>query len=539
MSTSLVFKHWLWLCAACFLVAMFPIWQVYRFGDFNDDVSYWALSSSLLQGLPYLDLARWDAPAGSQFQILYPLLLAPLIALFPHHPQVYRLLNVGLGLIVLVLLWKLWKPLSPGTRRLALLILALNPFWLYTSSTAMSECTCLLTLVLCLLRLQQLSSPAPLQAFLFGMAASLCYYARLVGLLVAPTIALTRLRNWRPASLFSCMLGILLGAGPHLLSIGWFVLASGSGKSGREHGSILLTNATYLPRVYGSTLLGAWPCPYWWLGGLALAAALWGLWRLPSQRGAFWWTCLYLALLANWGFFLPRYAIPVLPFLIVGLSECLRRLPWRGLRLLGVGLWFLLAALGAVSQHQPARTDPGPMLRQFDAQRPANSRTVSDWTVVAFHTGQPVAMLAPDAIFQKDCGWLYWLESERAGLIVLGPTYIHYPLADYFERRPHCYRKLYRDSKLAAFVFQPNVQQRRAIRLHYVARVAMEQQRLVCAERLFRASLARQPEESQTHSGLAYSLAHQGRIEEARQELKISLQLDPANQEAQVLLRSL
>ena len=539
MSTSVIWRLWPWLCSGCFLLGLMPLWHVYRFGDFNDDASYWALSSSLLRGLPYLDLARWDAPAGSQFQILYPLLLAPVIALFPHHPEMYRLLNVGLGLLVLISLWKLWKPLPPPTRRLALLVFTLNPFWLYTSSSAMSECTFLLTLVLCLLRLQQPTSPTASQAFLFGMAASLCYYARLVGLLIAPTVALARIGRWRPASLFSCLLGTILGAAPHLLSIGWFVLAAGSGKSGREHGSILLTNATYLPRVYGSTLLGAWPCPYWWLGGLAMAAALWGLWRLPSQRDSFWWTCLYLALLANWGFSLPRYAIPVLPFLVVGLSECLRLLPWAGLRLLGVLLWFLLAALGVASQDHPPRTDPGPLLRQFDAQRPADSRTVSDWTVVAFHTGQPVDMPVPEEIFQKDCKWLYWLESERAGLIVLGPTYAHYPLTDYFEQRPHNYRKIYRDARLAAFVFQPDPEQRRAIRLHYAARVAMEQQRLRCAERLFRASLARQPRESQAHSGLAYSLAHQGRFNEAKEELKIALGLDPANQEAAMLLRSL
>ncbi len=109
-------------------------------GTFFDDAHYLILAESLASGQGYRLINFPYAPAEQAFPPGWPLLLAPLAALAPGNLLWPRLLAFGFSLGSIVLADMLFKPrLTHLQRWLFLGLFALNPFFVGSAGTAMSE----------------------------------------------------------------------------------------------------------------------------------------------------------------------------------------------------------------------------------------------------------------------------------------------------------------------------------------------------------------------------------------------------------------
>jgi hypothetical protein len=454
------------------------VWNQYLVGQFNDDASYLALARSLALGYPYQDLFEIGAPAATRFPPGYPLALFPLQLLFPQQLWMARIFSLFCSLAVLHLLRK--------EDRHTPWLLAANPFWVLASTFVMSES---LFTLLTVLYLQSLPHAHSRRHWLFrGMSAALCYYVRNVGLALVPATLLWMRR--RPLSQQAAyLLGFALAAGPHLL------LSSGYSS---EFGALHFNR--HLPAQYGAVVLGLPPgnlTPVY-LGLFLLA--LYGLARKPQHSLAAAWTLCYLLVMLVWPYSDPRFALPILPWLLLGLPKKLTA-P------------LVIALIGLNLQQEPPAHYDLPLI-------PQSARLASTSMLPGLYQGIASYAQSPADALDKEWEWDQGLLDQRIDTIWLPapdrdlePTF----QARYTQLAPNLFR----------IKLNP-----RAILLHSAARHALQQERYTSAAWLFQQSLRHDPRKSSLHSGLATALAELHQPKEAEQAAQRALQLDPDNGEA-------
>ena len=119
------------------------LWGGLRFnhiqvGTFFDDAHYIVLAESLSSGQGYRLINYPYAPVEPAFPPGWPLLLAPLVWLFPDNFTVLKLLTFTLWLASLFLIYRLWLQ-HPTKGGVALLLVAANPHLAGMAGTVMSE----------------------------------------------------------------------------------------------------------------------------------------------------------------------------------------------------------------------------------------------------------------------------------------------------------------------------------------------------------------------------------------------------------------
>ena len=509
-----------WAVLVCLALQIW-VWPLYAVGDYNDDASYLGLARSLAQGLPYQNLFDVGAPAEVRFPPGYPLVLVPLQFLFPHQLWLARLQACAFSLAA-VAVWvamcrRLRLPWAPW-------LLALNPFWAYTGTTVMSESLFTLGVLLYLGRLEQVEERRWRDLFVLGFGAALCYYVRAVGLMLVPATILWR---WRcdGRGHFCYLAGFALGAGPHAL--GSIATGYGGEFAGQQTAltEIVGQNLTYIPLHYGAVLLGyplqSWPLLFWLVFGLALV----GLVRLRRRSPALIWTLCYLSAMLCWPFYMPRFAVPVLPCLGLGLAACLPR-PWLAL--------VMLAQLGSALTGRPPSLPPPPAeVAKLVSRIPPGQQVACESMDLGVYADVPTYGEELTDLVEREWLWEQGLIDHNVGLVVLvdGDQKMEPRFAD---RKP-LYQRVYQSPRWTAYTFLPTPAQRRALLLHTAAREALQQRSFETAERLFERAQQLYPEHATLHSGHAYALAQLQRVQEAAQEARRALELDPKNQEAQRL----
>jgi|GEM_PF-3766060 len=120
---------------SCFLGSSY-----FYVGFFNDDTVNISLARSLLYGNGYRDIFMPDAPPHRQFPPGFPLMLVPLLALFPHSFIPMKILVILFSLSSITALYVLFREkMHPSLFPLFLFLCALNTVILHFSGTVLSD----------------------------------------------------------------------------------------------------------------------------------------------------------------------------------------------------------------------------------------------------------------------------------------------------------------------------------------------------------------------------------------------------------------
>lgn len=356
--------------------------DAYYVGFFNDDAFYIIGARSLLTGR-YAELNDPAAPPLVHYLPGYPLLLAPLVALFPHSFRPLQLLSASLLVGAWALLSKVFQPLSARVRAAALALCALSPLTVSLSGAVLSDIPYLfLTAAILLLARAWWPSDDGRRWAALALAASAGFYLRPSGAAMPLALvgALAWERRWRPAGICAA---VALAASAAWPARNWLVGAQGlhyaaelaapyRNETLSALGQTLAANLAYYPRELFTRAL--WRLPE---GSLlsCLAAAAWtclaalGAWRGRMALRPF--VLLYLALYAAahllWSKRAGRYLLPVLPLACALALEGLERLEerWKLRRLVPAA-----ALLGLVLAARPVS---GILLASRQGGRPANT----------------------------------------------------------------------------------------------------------------------------------------------------------------------
>ncbi len=109
-------------------------------GISHDDARYIVLAESLSQGSGYHLINYPDAPSEEAFPPGWPLLLAPIVALFPFNFTIYKLFSMLFWIGTLLLARQLFAPrLQSPYLEAFLLLMSINPLLVGASTTILSE----------------------------------------------------------------------------------------------------------------------------------------------------------------------------------------------------------------------------------------------------------------------------------------------------------------------------------------------------------------------------------------------------------------
>jgi len=109
-------------------------------GFFNDDTVNISLARSILGGTGYRDIFIADAPPHRQFPPGFPLMLVPLVALFPHTFVAMKILVIVFSLLSLVVIYRLFKKkIEKDLLPVFMLLCAFNTVILHFSGTVLSD----------------------------------------------------------------------------------------------------------------------------------------------------------------------------------------------------------------------------------------------------------------------------------------------------------------------------------------------------------------------------------------------------------------
>lgn len=357
------------LCAAAYALAL----GAYYVGFFNDDAFYIIGARSLLSGR-FAELNAPGAPPLSPYMPGYPLLLAPLCALFPGSFLPLQLVSVACTLLSLHLLWELLDGrLSPEARFAATALAGLNPLTVSVSGTVLTDP--LFTLLTLAFFLQARRAWRAEDRGPWALLCALCaasWYVRPTGAVFGAALVGALLLERRPRRALACagtlaaltapwlLRGFLQGgplvpyagelptsdASPSLAAI-----LSGAGASALFHLRELYARALFRPPA------GAPGGPLEtlaMLGGLALT--LLGLRRLRPGGLALLAAAGYAGLHLLWAKTTARYLLPALPFVcalvLAGTQELEERLALRRSALprtaLALALLLFAPTLGSV-----------------------------------------------------------------------------------------------------------------------------------------------------------------------------------------------
>lgn len=191
----------------------------FQVGAFSDDAHYIVLAESLASGQGYRLINYPNAPTEWTFPPGWPILLSPLVALFPGNYEILKLLSFVLWLASIPLMYRLFaKRIETPYLEILIALIALNPSMLGISGMAMSEAAYLFfsLLTLCLFELwDNHHDKAKGWLFVVALAVTALYtqLIRTVGLsiLLALIAYLLLLRRFRQAGIVAVIfcLGLL------------------------------------------------------------------------------------------------------------------------------------------------------------------------------------------------------------------------------------------------------------------------------------------------------------------------------------------
>lgn len=170
-------------------------WNNYSIGVLYDDAVYAVLPRSLLHAAHY---GRFFVPPEFQKAALpfgFPLLLAPLVALFPAQPALLRFVPLAASVISLSLLFWGWRRLTRAFSYdwcvALVVVLAFSPLTVLFSRILFSEAVFLMwCLVVFLLTERVASKTGHWEPVALGAAAVALVYTRTIGSVIAATLLL-------------------------------------------------------------------------------------------------------------------------------------------------------------------------------------------------------------------------------------------------------------------------------------------------------------------------------------------------------------
>lgn len=420
---SHVIRPLLALACALFILSL----RAYYVGFFNDDAFFLIGARSLLEGR-FAELNHPAAPPLIQYLPGYPLLLAPLVGLFPGTFLPCQLLSVAMVLASILLFHRLTGGELPEHARIAAAaLLALNPLTVSLSGTVLSGVpTLLLTLILLLGARAAWPHDRPGPWLALGLGTAAAFYLRPTGaaFMLALPLALLLERRWKPAlycaaAAFPCAAAWLIRN--YLLRGHGLIYAAefAAPHHGAPSWSLVQDNLLYYLRDLFTRTLLRWP----WAGGGGAAAGAAVLAAAGSVLTAYgilktglrgWrafgaiYAVAYATAILGWPKQSGRYLLPVLPFallwLFAGLGSLERR--WKRERVLVYGV----LALGLASYLLPvAHIVRTSLFRSTPVNTPPEatffwireSTLPSDLLAadldgrVHLHTGRPVLHLPP------------------------------------------------------------------------------------------------------------------------------------------------
>mgnify|MGYP003584431493 CR=1 FL=1 len=530
-----------------FLLLALSSWNTYSPGDTNDDTSYLALARSLSQGQAYLDLAFAGHPPHQRFPPGYPLLLVPLQWLAPQNYSLCRLEGVVFSLLAAWAMMVYARRLAeqvPGVWGWAPLLALFNPFWVFHTTQIMSEQPFLLGLFGCLWAwdaLVQKERPSTRIFFYAGLTLGLLCLVRVVALFLVAVMALQALWRWRWYGLRLVswlLLGVALTAGPCLLRALLTGYDSQADTALTDPWLTLRENVQYFPSTAGILLLTGFRwVPQWlpaWWGLFPFGLGLCGLWRMRCRPLLLGWVLAGMAMLLEWPYTHPRLLLPFLPFLQLGLwfqlgavrRPLVRKFFW--LLVLANLVWSLIDGYQAV----PVRKDPGVLaiLRSLSPATVISARDQSWW----LWTGLPVNPVQQMQALDREWTWLQDLNEHQVALIVVERLQEadSQSLLGHLRRRGWLYQELSSTPVASVYRFQPDATWLESFRWQRLARSALGLRRFDWATLLFQKALKVEPYDLSAASGLAYSLAAQGRTQEAAKLVQAILKVDPECGEA-------
>jgi hypothetical protein len=452
------------LVGAFFLLVLAPSLYVMflsagmpHFGRLQDDGLYWLCAKSRSQGHGYRIPSLPGEPFQTKYPPLFPLLLSLVWRIFPASPGNLAAASVMNWLflpLMLLLSWRLFSEFGLGRLQayILLLLIGWSPAVAYLSSTLMSEMmfACLLLLSLHFAETAGNERSAGWTSFVAGLlggGALLTKTAAIPIVLTAPLCLLIRGQRRRA--------GFFLG-GILLLALPWVIWVQTHRSGARDVVTLYYTN--YVGYFLSTFTLARLPSMLWrnasglfaGIGGLvavntndaqwlkivcrtlAILSSL-GLFRLARRTGRLQHVAFgaaYFLTLLLWHF--PpneRFVLPVLPIILMGLSEELVllgglvrnsfRTPAIGQRAVAVLLVTLFLGLCATAMW----ADGVAYLRYFpqffasERAQLAEDRNLYSWIV---------ANTPPDALFlaYRDTRLALWTERHAIRLIV--PPKLYY-----------------------------------------------------------------------------------------------------------------
>ena len=541
-----------------FLLLALGSWNTYIPGGTNDDTSYLALSRSLSQGQPYLDLAIADHPPHQRFPPGYPLLLVPLRVIWPHNYDVCRLLGLAFSVLAAGAMMTYTRRLAedlPGVWRWAPLLALFNPFWLFHTTQIMSEQPFLIGLFAILWfwdRVVRVEQPTLRVFFYLGLALGILTLVRLVAVCLVAAIVAHAAWRWRQRCLrliSALAFGFALSAGPCLLRALLTGYDNQAAKAVAHPGLTLLEGLRTFPSTAGLIMLTGFRwIPDWlplWSGLIPFTLGVYGLWRLRARPLLLGWVLTGMGMLMGWPYSQhPRLLLPFLPFLQIGLWFQLGAVRRPAVRLL---FWLLVLANTVASaldgwQAIPLVKDEG-ILALLRSQRPEtviSARDQSWW----LWTDLPINPVQQSQAREHEWNWLQDVWDNRVSFLVVEG--LHEPdsqaLLRHFQQRSRIYKEVVRSPGGVVFRFQPEAAWRESFRWQRLARCALDMGRYDWATQLFERAVKAEPHDISAASGLAYALAAQGQTKQAEQLATAVLAADPQCGEAlrvQAFLRQL
>lgn len=187
-----------WLLLLCAIAALsLRGWGSFQVGVYQDDAVYSVMARSIATGGPYGQVTDPESPWPAKYPFVFPLLLAPVVALFPAEPVAATVVSLLATLAnVSLLLWG-WPWLSPTTSRwwgfAVAALYGISPLAIGHTRMVMSE-PAFLTFALAALILTERCvarpSRAAAESLLLGIMVTGAVFTRLVGAALAVAVVL-------------------------------------------------------------------------------------------------------------------------------------------------------------------------------------------------------------------------------------------------------------------------------------------------------------------------------------------------------------
>jgi hypothetical protein len=213
-TTPLLIAAWLLLLCAIAALSLRG-WGSFQVGIYQDDAVYSVMARSIATGGPYGQVTDPESPRPAKYPFAFPLLLAPVVALYPAEPVAATVVSLLATLANVSLLFWGWPWLSPTTSRwwgfAVAALYGISPLAIGHTRMVMSE-PVFLTFTLAALILTERCAARPSGAaapsLLLGIMVTGAVFTRFVGAALAVAVVLRiglAAGRWAP--------GILVRAG--------------------------------------------------------------------------------------------------------------------------------------------------------------------------------------------------------------------------------------------------------------------------------------------------------------------------------------